>query len=287
MAPGKITTKTPAKIAAKVAASARGRGFNLAGVSLDSAGAGKNLSGRVAAILLEKIREGGLAPGERLPTEHVMAQRFGVSRTVIREAMVTLKAKGLVETHQGSGAFVRRLGTKSVFNIDPLAREAVQQIQSMIEMRRAIDGEVAALAAERRGPQQIDDIRRALSAIDDAVAAGGSGVHEDLQFHLSIARATGNPYWVRLVEMFAPQLHAAITVTRANEAQRRDLQEASKSEHQKVLAAIIAGDAKAARAAAIGHMEGASERVSSADQEFWAREGKEHARRLADSASKN
>ena len=290
MAPGKITTKTlpktPAKPTTKAAIAARGRGFNLAGVNLDSAGAGMNLSGRVAAVLLEKIREGGFAPGERLPTEHVMAQRFGVSRTVIREAMVTLKAEGLVETRQGSGAFVRRPGAKSVFNIDPLAREAVQQIQSMIEMRRAIDAEVAALAAERRSPQQIEDIRRAIAAIDTAVAAGANGVHEDVQFHLSIARATGNPYWVKLVEMFAPQLHAAITVTRANEAMRKDFQDASQVEHQKVLAAIIAGDAVAARAAAAGHMEGASDRVASADLQFWAREGKEHARLLADTGSK-
>lgn len=291
VAPGKITTKTAPKVTPKIppkaGISARGRGFNLTGVSLDSAGAGKNLSGRVAAVLLEKIREGGLAPGERLPTEHVMAQRFGVSRTVIREAMVTLKAEGLVETRQGSGAFVRRPGIKSAFNIDPLAREAVQQILSMMEMRHAIDADVAALAAERRSPQQIDDIRRALAAIDTAVAAGGNGVHEDVQFHLSIARATGNPYWVKLVEMFAPQLHAAITVTRANEALRKDFQEASKVEHQNILAAIIASDVNAARAAAAGHMEGASERVSAADQEFWAREGKEHARLLAGTSSKN
>lgn len=255
-------------------------GFNLTGVSLGAASAGQNLSGRVAAVLLEKIREGGFAPGSRLPTEHVMAQRFGVSRTVIREAIIALKSEGVVETRQGSGAFVRQPGAKSVFNVDPLARESAQQLLLIIEMRRAIDAEIAALAAARRNQQQIDAIRRTLQDIDEAVAAGRDGVHEDVQFHLSIARATGNPYWTKLVEMFAPQLHAAITVTRANEARRKDFKQAARVEHHRILDAIIAGDPIAARAAAAGHMEGASERVESADQEFWAAEGKEHARRL-------
>ena len=253
--------------------------FSLVDVSLEGS-AGTNLSGRVAAVLLQKIREGGLAPGARLPTEHVMAQRFRVSRTVIREAIVALKAEGLVETRQGSGAFVRHPHVKSAFSIDPLTSESVHHLLRMIEVRRAIDSETAALAAVRRDAQQIDAIRRALAAIDQAVIAGGDGVHEDVQFHLSIARATGNPYWVKLMEMFAPQLRAAVAVTRANEARRNDFTQAAKLEHQRLVDAIIAGNPATARAAAGDHMERASDRVASADQEFWMREGKEHALRL-------
>ena len=254
-----------------------GEAFKLVGVSLDTRGIGTNLSARVAAVLLQKIREGGLSPGARLPTENVMAQRFGVSRTVIREAIVSLKAEGVVETRQGSGAFVRRPGLKSAFNIDTFTAESVHHLLRMIEVRRAIDSETAALAAVRRDAQQIDDIRRAMAAIDKAVAAGGDGVHEDVEFHLSIARATGNTYWVKLMEMFAPQLRAAVSVTRANEARRKDFAQAVKLEHQRLVDAIIAGNAVTARAAAANHMERASERVATADQAFWASEGKEPA----------
>ena len=258
----------------------RGDTFSLVGVSLDTGGVGANLSARVATVLLQKIREGGLVPGARLPTEHVMAQRFGVSRTVIREAIVSLKAEGVVETRQGSGAFVRRPGVRSAFNIDTFTSESVHHLLRMIEVRRAIDSETAALAAVRRDAQQIDDIRRAMAAIDKAVAAGGDGVNEDVEFHLSIARATGNTYWVKLMEMFAPQLRAAVSVTRANEARRKDFAHAVKVEHQRLVDAIIAGNAATARTAAADHMEHASERVATADQEFWAREGKEHAELL-------
>jgi DNA-binding FadR family transcriptional regulator len=254
--------------------------FDLSGVSLDHGGGGATLAGRVAAVLLQKIREGGLSPGARLPTEHVMAQRFGVSRTVIREAIVTLKAEGLVETRQGSGAFVRRPVVRSAFSIDAFTSESVHHLLRMIEVRRAIDSETAALAAVRRDAQQIDEIRRAMAAIDTAVSAGGDGVREDVEFHLCIARATGNPYWVKLMEMFAPQLRAAVSVTRANEARRKDFAQAVKVEHQRLVDAIIAGNAATARAAAADHMERASERVATADHDFWASEGKEHAQLL-------
>ncbi len=259
---------------------ARAEGFDLVGVSLET-GAGTNLSGRVAAVLLRKIREGGLMAGARLPTEQVMAQRFGVSRTVIREAMVSLKAEGVVETRQGSGAFVRKPGPKSAFNIDAFTSESVHHLLRMIEVRRAIDSETAALAAVRRDAQQIDEIRRAMAAIDTAVAAGGDGVNEDVEFHLSIARATGNPYWVKLMEMFAPQLRSAVSVTRANEARRKDFAQAVKHEHQRLVDAIIAGNPATARAAAGDHMERASDRVATADQEFWATQGKDSARARA------
>jgi GntR family transcriptional repressor for pyruvate dehydrogenase complex len=253
--------------------------FNLADVNLDAFPA-SNLSGRVKAVLLQKIREGGLLPGARLPTELVMAQRFGVSRTVIREAMATLKSEGIVEARQGAGAFVRKPGVKSVFTVDAFSSESVHHLLRMIEVRRAIDSETAALAAVRRDAQQIDDIRQAMAAIDKAVMNGGDGVREDVEFHLSIARATGNPYWAKLMEMFAPQIRGAISMTRANEARRNDFAQAVKAEHQRIVDAIIAGNGITARAAAAEHMERASERVAMADQEFWASHGKEHTRFL-------
>jgi GntR family transcriptional repressor for pyruvate dehydrogenase complex len=247
---------------------------------------GASLAARVIGALHDKIRSGTLPPGARLPTEHAMAQHFGVSRTVIREAIAGLKAEGMVETRQGSGAYVRRsapqgpaMGTG--FRIDPLTREAVQNLLSVIEVRRAIEAEIAALAAARRTQVQLDEIRHTLAQIETAAAQGGDGVDEDVAFHRAIARATGNPYWSGMVDMFVGQLRAAVVVTRANEARRADFAEAVKTEHDRIVAAIAAGDAAAARLAAGEHMAGAAARVTEADQEFWIREGGEYARRLS------
>ncbi len=254
-------------------------GMDLRGVAL---GNGKTLSSRVAAALLARIREGGLVPGARLPTEYALSQSFGVSRTVVREAIVTLKAQGVVETRQGSGAFVREPARAPALTADtPLS---VQQLGLMIEVRKGIDCEIAALAAERRTPKQLEDMRQALAAVDAAVAAGGNGVREDLRFHLAVAHATGNPYWVRLIEMLAPQIQASIAVTRANDSRRGIYQASAREDHERLLAAIAAGDPAAARAAARRHMEGAAERVARADPDFWAREGQAQARQIATSA---
>jgi GntR family transcriptional repressor for pyruvate dehydrogenase complex len=245
-------------------------------------GVAESLAAKVVAALREKIRSGTLSAGARLPTEHAMAQHFGVSRTVIREAIAALKAEGLVETRQGSGAFLRRPEPKSEpgFRIDPLTREAVRNLLNLIEVRRVIEAEIAALAAAHRSRSQLDEIRAALARIEAAVAAGGDGVEEDVDFHLALARATGNPYWAGMVEMFAGQLRAAVAVTRANEARRADFATEVRHEHDRILAAIAAGNPEAARAAAAEHMSRAAARVSAADQEFWTREGGEYARRL-------
>jgi GntR family transcriptional regulator, transcriptional repressor for pyruvate dehydrogenase complex len=237
--------------------------------------AGISLSSRVAAALQDKIRSGTLPEGARLPTENALARHFGVSRTVIREAIAALKAEGLVETRQGSGAYLRR--PDPAFRIDPLTREAVGNLLQLIEVRRVIEAEIAALAATQRSAAQLDEIRQALARID---AAQGDGVEEDVAFHLALARATGNPYWAGMVEMFAAQLRTAVTVTRANEARRRDFADQVRNEHARILAAVAAGDPETAREAAAEHMAQAAARVIAADQDFWTREGGEYARRL-------
>jgi GntR family transcriptional regulator, transcriptional repressor for pyruvate dehydrogenase complex len=242
--------------------------------------AGMSLAARVAAALQDKIRSGSLPDGARLPTEHALAQHFGVSRTVIREAIAALKAEGLVETRQGSGAYLRRpdpTRIEAAFRIDPLTRAAVGNLLQLIEVRRVIEAEIAALAATQRSAGQLAEIHRALARID---ASEGDGVEEDVGFHLALARATGNPYWAGMVEMFAGQLRTAVTVTRANEARRRDFAEQVRGEHARICQAVAAGDPDAAREAAAEHMAQAAARVIAADQEFWTREGGEYARRL-------
>lgn len=237
-------------------------GIDLSNIALET---GKNLSSRVASALLARIQEGGLTAGARLPTEHELSQSFGVSRTVIREAIVALKAQGMVETRQGSGAFVRTPDPPAPF----AALASNGELLMMIEVRKGIDCEIAGLAAQRHTPEQLEDIRSALNAIDAATAAGGTGVREDLEFHTAIARATGNPYWVRLVEMFAPQMQTSIAVTRANESKRRTFQTSAQEDHERVFMAIASGNPVAAQTAARTHMEGAAERVAQAGPAFW------------------
>ncbi len=220
---------------------------------------------RVTQALLELIRSGTYPAKSRLPSEAEMAQRFGVSRTVIREAVSRLKSEGLVESRQGSGVFVREVGPDTPFRIDPTVLDSIQAVSQVAELRRGLESEMAALAAERCNRTQVADIRARLKAIDEDVAAGKDGVDADMEFHRSIARATGNPHFVALWDFLGQFLKGTITTSRAWEARKEETRRQVQEEHKAMYDAIAQKDPEAARAAARRHMEMAAYRIRSAD----------------------
>lgn len=223
---------------------------------------------RVTQALLELIRNGSYPPKSRLPSEAEMAQHFGVSRTVIREAVSRLKSEGLVESRQGSGVFVREAGPDAPFRIDPTVVDSIQQVLQVAELRRGVEAEIAALAAERATKEQIREIGERLNAIDDDVAAGGDGVAADIEFHRSIARATGNPHFLALWDFLGQFLKGTIKLTRAWEAQKDETRRAVLREHRAMFDAIRNRNPDAARSAARLHMEMSSHRITHADPNF-------------------
>ena len=126
------------------------------------------LSDQVASALEAEIREGRIQAGDKLPTEAALAQQFEVSRTVVREAISRLKSLGLVDSRQGSGVYVKAPGIEPLhFELPHAAsREAVMQI---VEVRRALESEVAELAAQRRSEADVQAIREAMQRISDAL----------------------------------------------------------------------------------------------------------------------
>ncbi|MGW6060510.1 FadR/GntR family transcriptional regulator [Streptomyces sp. NPDC055189] len=226
------------------------------------------LADRVAAILSEEIESGRLAAGDKLPTEVELVKQLGVSRTVIREAVSRLRSAGLVEPRQGRGVFVMPRRTRPL-DLEAEASGTKLKVLQIVEVRRAMEGEAASLAATRATPDDVARMRQALAAIDEAVAAGGDGVDEDLAFHQSIAESTGNAVMVSTVRYLGEVMRSGIRVTRANEARRDDFIEAVRVEHHAILAAIEAGDAGAARSAVRRHMKHAASRLQDADEGFW------------------
>ncbi|MFE7274754.1 FadR/GntR family transcriptional regulator [Streptomyces sp. NPDC057623] len=226
------------------------------------------LADQVAATLSAEIESGRLAEGDRLPTEVELVKQLGVSRTVVREALSRLRSAGLVEPRQGIGVFVLPRRTRPL-DLEAEAADTEAKVLQIVEVRRAMEGEAAHLAATRATPRDLARMRQALDTIDSAVAAGGDGVDEDLAFHRSIAESTGNTVMVSTVRYLGEVLRGGIRVTRANEARRDDFIQAVREEHHAILAAIEAGDAKAARTAARRHMKHAAARLRDADDRFW------------------
>ncbi|MBN3764351.1 FadR/GntR family transcriptional regulator [Burkholderia sp. Ac-20365] len=222
------------------------------------------LSDTVAQQLLAQIDKGTFARGGKLPTEAVLSQEFGVSRTVIREAISRLKNEGVVEPRQGSGVYVSAHGAIRPLRIDYAEAMEGGSVLQILAVRRAIEAEVAAEAAMRRTDADMMAIDAALKKIDEAVAEGRDGVAEDVAFHRAIAAVTGNPYFLQTLSFLNQYLEAGTVVTRRNEALREDFSRQVRDEHAAIAAAIRAGDPMAARNAAQTHMYNAARRLAEA-----------------------
>jgi len=210
-----------------------------------------------------RIREGLLATGDKLPTEAAIMGEFEVSRTVVREAISKLQAAGLVETRHGIGTFVLGLGEGGAFRIAPEQMATLNDVVAVLELRIGVETEAAALAAQRRSDMQLAAMRDALAAFSAAAEEGRDAVTADFQFHLEIARATGNPHYEQLMATLgAPSIPRArlASLVDTDPAERQAYLRKVNAEHDSILDAISAQDVEAARAAMRTHLANSRER---------------------------
>lgn len=219
------------------------------------------LSEAVHRELERRIRDGELPSGERLPTEHALAEHFTVSRSVVREAVARLKAEGLVEARQGSGTFVAR--QPRVLSFGHAKHEAPPELVQVLELRRIVEVAVAGLAAERRSASDLAAIRASLDAMDKAFALGENGAEADDAFHETIAAAAKNPYLQRVVNFVSAQFSESRRLT-WEPTDYPDLRKRAQNEHHKLFDAIVARDAPAARRYAAAHLDGVETRLGAA-----------------------
>src|SRR5262249_13314822 len=156
----------------------------------------RSRSDEIAERLAEQIVGGRLSPGAKLPSEQEMMQATGVSRTVVREAGAALRARGLVVTRQGAGAFVSNDPRRQSYMIGPEGLGSLNSVIEVMELRMAVEAEAAAIAAERASPAQLKAIRQAQRLFNKAAARGERGVNEDYAFHDAIAVATQNSRFI-------------------------------------------------------------------------------------------
>ena len=212
----------------------------------------------------DRIRDGRLAPGTKLPTEAAIMTEFDVSRTVVREAISRLQASGLVETRHGIGTFVLGLGEPSGFRIAPEQVATLRDVIAMLELRIGVETEAAALAAQRRSEADLQAMRAALTEVAAAVEAGRDAVEADFQFHLAIARATGNHHFAELIgtlgRTIIPRSRLDADSTPEQEQERRSYLRRVNAEHDSICDAIAAGDPEGARAAMRTHLANSRER---------------------------
>lgn len=215
---------------------------------------------QVADRLREFIDAQRLEPGDRLMPERELAERLGVSRTSVRQALTALRVTGLVEIKHGEGVFLLRSPRDL---IPSLASEIVgsEVDHPMIwEVREGIEVQAARLAARRRSAAEVSAMRDALDLMETAIAGGEDGIVEDRRFHRAIVEAAHNPLLQQLTEQLADVIdrtsEASLTL-----AGRPAI---SLDSHRAILAAIGRRDEAAAAEAMRQHVMTSGERVVAA-----------------------
>jgi DNA-binding FadR family transcriptional regulator len=212
------------------------------------------LGERVADQLRERIQKGDFAPGAQLPTENALVEQFGVSRTVIREAISSLRVDGLVKAHQGRGVFVCEDISQQPFRLCSNNLSEKDHIEQAMELRMCMEVSNAELAAERRSDADIESIRAALELQRVAHLSGELGQNEDFKFHLAVAAATKNTYIVDFLRFLGPFSIPANAMSEMDQDKRPSYQDSLRSEHTAIAEAIAASDPKAAAEAMDRHL---------------------------------
>ncbi|MBG1232369.1 FadR/GntR family transcriptional regulator [Aestuariivirga litoralis] len=207
----------------------------------------KALEVAVLESLVEFIDRAAINPGGRLPSERVLCEALGVGRSTLREALKRWETLGIIERRQGSGVYLRvKVGTNLVHVPLVLAKPSnVRSLLQILQVRRALEGEAAALCASSASDATVAKIGDALETMETAHAAG-DGSEADWQFHQTLYHATGNPFFPQIISSMRDLLHQLWE----NTLKLPDFAAASFPFHRTMYEAIRARDPDTARAEA-------------------------------------
>jgi GntR family transcriptional regulator, transcriptional repressor for pyruvate dehydrogenase complex len=197
------------------------------------------------------IREGRWAPGDQIPPERELAERFRVSRTSVREALRALEMQGVIESRQGGGTFIRTADTEAL--VPPLAAAILRgqrELAEVLEVRELIEPGIARLAATRATVEHIAELENLLERQRDCILNGRPFVDEDTAFHYTLARAADNHILLRLHNVILDVLRES----RQSYLHVPDRPQTSLRGHEAILAAVHAHDAEAAYGASLAHI---------------------------------
>lgn len=205
----------------------------------------------IVAQIKALIADGRLKSGDQLPSERELSEMFQVSRTSVREAIRALESMGLIETRSGEGTYV----ASSVETLlSPLASVILQQKDVLLEIfeaRKIVEPEIAALAAERASPEEIQQLEAILEEQARQIAEGETGVEADTAFHSTLAQAAKNKILLRLNDAIVDSLRE----TRERSLQTDGRPARSLAGHRKILEAIRSKNPVRARGAMLEHLE--------------------------------
>lgn len=223
-----------------------------------------NLAQLVVEKLSERLKNGTYPPGGRMPSSAELCEEFGVSRTVMREALASLKSAGRVVARQGSGVFVTERDSRPI-HFEAGRIDDIRSALEILELRLGVEMQSVALAAARRTPEALADIARAYDILNgletDDIEAEAEA---DFAFHMAIARATRNPHFPRLLEALMGEISSELLMKfKQSGPSRASFVAKIKKDHAMILSAITQGDETAAQTALSTHLSDSLSRYRS------------------------
>jgi GntR family transcriptional repressor for pyruvate dehydrogenase complex len=225
----------------------------------------KSLAQEVMDDLVAQIAKGALKKGDKLPTESELMRLQGVSRTVIREAISKMQAAGIVETRHGIGSFVLETKAPNNFRIDPKDLVTIHDILNVLQLRQSLESAAAGIAAQQRSSQDLEALESILLEFRQLLDQEKDTVDADYRFHLAIAHATGNRYFVDFMSYLGQTVIPRTrinTATLGHETQLRYLERVH-DEHEAIVNAIRVRDTQKASDAMQTHLNNSAERLRS------------------------
>jgi GntR family transcriptional repressor for pyruvate dehydrogenase complex len=206
----------------------------------------------VSVRLATFIRDQNLDVGARLPAERDLCEQFGVSRTVLREAMRLLEQKGVVDVHHGRGAFVAQRGMpRALATVSELLQDEALSFAELVESRRHLEVYVAELAAERRNEEDVRSLSERLVAMDRCLELTDEFLEEDLRFHAELASASKN----RINELWLQPILQVLIATRRTIASMRPVRQRILTCHREIFEAVSDRDKRRSGAAVEAHIQ--------------------------------
>lgn len=210
---------------------------------------------KLAAGIAALITEGEFKVGDRLPSERALADRFNVSRTLVREAIIVLEIQGNVEVRGGSGIYVCAPAPGAAAPVSAYTLSPGPGPFELLRARCLIEGEIAAVAAESRKDSDLDRIYSALAEMREKMHDKEANEAADRLFHLRIAESTGNSVLLQMVTAVWDHTKAPIWSQLEAHFHTPALRRASQDDHQRVFNALLERDADEARKAMRAHIE--------------------------------
>lgn len=215
--------------------------------------------------LLQQITYGKYPEESRLPSEHDLCAAFGVSRPVVREALFRLQADGIIVSQRGAGSYVRKRPSPELVRLAPIG--GLAELVRCMELRSALEGDAAYMAAQRRTDEDLQSMAAALHDMQAAFEARQVGNEADFRFHQAIAAACGNDLFVTMLQSLSQQIFDYMRVMRSLAlASAVTRGERVQQEHARIFQAIKDQDPEEAREAMRDHIY--NSRMRTLDESF-------------------